>query len=102
MNNGCSAERYETTGRDKNLTARKIYMHVLLAVKAVSALTSVNILMNPFYILPWSGYLFPGFKAHSSQTERGSAIRPAIETLQKVNRSCGRARMASVHRTASP
>ncbi|MBW1925852.1 MAG: hypothetical protein JRI35_01435, partial [Deltaproteobacteria bacterium] len=26
---------------------------------------------------------------------RGSAIRPAIETLQKANRSCGRARMAT-------
>ena len=41
------------------------------------------------YIPPWSGYLFPGFKAHSSQTERGNAIRPAVETLQKANRSCG-------------
>ncbi|MBW1947711.1 MAG: hypothetical protein JRI33_07220 [Deltaproteobacteria bacterium] len=52
--------------------------------------------MNPLYPalkrLP-----FPGFKAHSSQTERGSAIRPAIEILQKANRSCGRARMATVH-----
>ena len=26
---------------------------------------------------------------------RGSAIRPAVETLQKANRSCGRARMAT-------
>jgi len=31
------------------------------------------------------------------KTERGSAIRPAIETLQKANRSCGRARTATVH-----
>jgi len=30
-------------------------------------------------------------------SRRGSAIRPAIETLQKANRSCGRARMATVH-----
>ncbi|MBW1926729.1 MAG: hypothetical protein JRI35_05975 [Deltaproteobacteria bacterium] len=29
------------------------------------------------------------------QTERGSAIRPAVETLQKANRSCGRARTAT-------
>ena len=29
--------------------------------------------VNPFYILPWSGYLFPGFKAHSSQT--GEAVQ---------------------------
>ena len=41
--------------------------------------------------------LFPGFKAHSLQTERGSVIRPAVETLQKADRFCGRARMATVH-----
>jgi len=54
----------------------------------------VNILMNLLYPalkrLPFSG-----FKAHSLQTERGSAIWPAIETLQKANRFCGKARMAT-------
>jgi len=41
--------------------------------------------------------LFSGFKAHSLQTERDSAIWSAIETLQKANRFCGRARTATVH-----
>jgi len=71
-------------------------MHVLLAVKAVSALTSVNILMNPLYPalerLPFSG-----FQSSLIADRRASAIRPAIETLQKANRSCGRARTATVH-----
>jgi len=78
MNNGCGAERYETTGRDKNLTAREIYMHVLLAVKAVSALTSVNILMNPLYPalkrLPFSGF-------------QGSLIARPKEAVQSGPRS---------------
>ena len=54
----------------------------------------VNILMNPLYPalkrLPFSG-----FQSSLIADRRGSAIRPAIETLQKVNRSCGRARMAT-------
>ncbi|PXF55107.1 MAG: hypothetical protein C4B57_04080, partial [Deltaproteobacteria bacterium] len=60
-------------------------------------MSAVNILMNPVISCLGAVCLFPGFKAHSLQTERGSAIRPAIETLQKANRSCGRARMATVH-----
>ena len=38
---------------------------------------------------------FFGFQSSLIADRRGSAIRPAIETLQKVNRSCGRARMAT-------
>jgi len=96
MNNGCGAERYETTGRDKNLTAREIYMHVLLAVKAVSALTSVNILMNPLY----------------PALERSAFCRVSKLTHRRPERQCnpardrnpakgrplqGRARTATVH-----
>ncbi|MBW1926087.1 MAG: hypothetical protein JRI35_02635, partial [Deltaproteobacteria bacterium] len=40
---------------------------------------------------------FSGFQSSLIADRRGSAIRPAIETLQKANRSCGRARMATVH-----
>ncbi|PXF53416.1 MAG: hypothetical protein C4B57_09555 [Deltaproteobacteria bacterium] len=47
------------------------------------------------YILPWSGYLFSGFQSSLIADRRGSAIWPAIETLQKANRFCGRARMAT-------
>ncbi|MBW1925900.1 MAG: hypothetical protein JRI35_01675, partial [Deltaproteobacteria bacterium] len=36
-----------------------------------------------------------GFQSSLIADRRGSAIRPAIETLQKANRSCGRARMAT-------
>ncbi|MBW1926600.1 MAG: hypothetical protein JRI35_05290, partial [Deltaproteobacteria bacterium] len=36
---------------------------------------------------------FSGFQSSLIADRRGSAIRPAIETLQKANRSCGRARM---------
>jgi len=39
--------------------------------------------------------LFPGFKAYSLQTERGSAIWSAIETRKKANRFCGRVLMAT-------
>ena len=50
--------------------------------------------MNPLYPalerLPFSG-----FQSSLIADRRGSAIRPAIETLQKANRSCGRARMAT-------
>ncbi|MBW1926586.1 MAG: hypothetical protein JRI35_05205 [Deltaproteobacteria bacterium] len=50
--------------------------------------------MNPLYPalkrLPFSE-----FQSSLIADRRGSAIRPAIETLQKVNRSCGRARMAT-------
>ncbi|PXF54795.1 MAG: hypothetical protein C4B57_05555 [Deltaproteobacteria bacterium] len=53
--------------------------------------------MNPLYSalerLPFSG-----FQSSLIANRRGSAIRPAVETLQKANRSCGRARMATVHR----
>ena len=56
----------------------------------------VSILMNPLYPalkrLPFSG-----FQSSLIADRRGSAIRPAIETLQKASRSCGRARMATVH-----
>jgi len=38
---------------------------------------------------------FSGFQSSLIADRRGSAIRPAIETLQKANRSCGRARMAT-------
>ena len=52
--------------------------------------------MNPLYPalerLPFSG-----FQSSLIADRRGSAIRPAIETLQKANRSCGRARTATVH-----
>ncbi|MBW1926015.1 MAG: hypothetical protein JRI35_02255 [Deltaproteobacteria bacterium] len=50
--------------------------------------------MNPLYPalkrLPFSG-----FQSSLIADRRGSAIRPAVETLQKANRSCGRARMAT-------
>jgi|GEM_PF-2506483 len=97
MNNGCGAERYETTGRDKNLTAREIYMHVLLAVKAVSALTSVNILMNPLYPalerLPFSG-----FQSSLIADRRGSAIWPATQNpVKRQTAPAAEARMATVH-----
>ncbi|MBW1927320.1 MAG: hypothetical protein JRI35_09055, partial [Deltaproteobacteria bacterium] len=36
-----------------------------------------------------------GFQSSLIADRRGSAIRPAVETLQKANRSCGRARMAT-------
>ena len=49
--------------------------------------------MNPLYPalerLPFSG-----FQSSLIADRRGSAIRPAVETLQKASRSCGRARMA--------
>ncbi|MBW1927019.1 MAG: hypothetical protein JRI35_07505, partial [Deltaproteobacteria bacterium] len=49
--------------------------------------------MNPLY--PALKRLsFSGFQSSLIADRRGSAIRPAIETLQKANRSCGRARMA--------
>ncbi|PXF55359.1 MAG: hypothetical protein C4B57_03705 [Deltaproteobacteria bacterium] len=54
---------------------------------------SVNPLYPALKRLPFSG-----FQSSLIADRRGSAIRPAIETLQKVNRSCGRARMATVHR----
>jgi len=38
---------------------------------------------------------FSGFQSSLIADRRGSAIRPAIETLQKANRSCGSARMAT-------
>jgi len=38
---------------------------------------------------------FSGFQSSLIADRRGGAIRPAIETLQKANRSCGRARMAT-------
>ncbi|MBW1927384.1 MAG: hypothetical protein JRI35_09410 [Deltaproteobacteria bacterium] len=45
--------------------------------------------MNPLYPalkrLPFSG-----FQSSLIADRRGSAIRPAVETLQKANRSCGR------------
>ncbi|PXF53743.1 MAG: hypothetical protein C4B57_09130 [Deltaproteobacteria bacterium] len=51
-------------------------------------------LVNPLYPalkrLPFSG-----FQSSLIADRRGSAIRPAVETLQKANRSCGRARMAT-------
>ncbi|RKX57766.1 MAG: hypothetical protein DRP28_06160, partial [Thermodesulfobacteriota bacterium] len=40
---------------------------------------------------------FSGFQSSLIADRRGSAIRPAIETLQKANRSCGRARTATVY-----
>gem|GEM_PF-2724876 len=57
--------------------------------KALNITQIVNILMNPLYPalerLPFSG-----FQSSLIADRRGSAIRPAIETLQKANRSCGR------------
>ncbi|MBW1927141.1 MAG: hypothetical protein JRI35_08135, partial [Deltaproteobacteria bacterium] len=38
---------------------------------------------------------FSGFQSSLIADRRGSAIRPAVETLQKANRSCGRVRMAT-------
>ena len=51
---------------------------------------SVNPLYPALKRLP-----FPGFQSSLIADRRGSAIRPAIETLQKANRSCGRARTAT-------
>jgi len=51
---------------------------------------SVNPLYPALKRLPFSG-----FQSSLIADRRGSAIRPAIETLQKANRSCGRARMAT-------
>ncbi|MBW1925930.1 MAG: hypothetical protein JRI35_01825 [Deltaproteobacteria bacterium] len=58
--------------------------------------------MNPLYPalkrLPFSG-----FQSSLIADRRGNAIRPAVETLQKANRSCGRARMSiSKWTTGSP
>jgi len=53
---------------------------------------SVNPLYPALKRLP-----FFGFQSSLIADRRGSAIRSAIETLQKANRSCGRARMATVH-----
>ncbi|MBW1926401.1 MAG: hypothetical protein JRI35_04260 [Deltaproteobacteria bacterium] len=50
--------------------------------------------MNPLYPalkrLPFSG-----FQSLLIADRRGTAIRPAIETLQKANRFCGRVLMAT-------
>ncbi|MBW1926395.1 MAG: hypothetical protein JRI35_04230 [Deltaproteobacteria bacterium] len=50
--------------------------------------------MNPLYPalkrLPFSG-----FQSSLIADRRGGAIRPAVETLQKANRSCDRVRMAT-------
>ena len=54
---------------------------------------SVNPLYPALERLPFSG-----FQSLLVANRRASAIRPAIETLQKANRSCGRAQMATVHR----
>ena len=51
---------------------------------------SVNPLYPALKRLPFSG-----FQSSLIADRRGSAIRPAVETLQKANRSCGRARMAT-------
>ena len=51
---------------------------------------SVNPLHPALERLPFSG-----FQSSLIADRRGSAIWPAIETLQKANRSCGRARMAT-------
>ncbi|MBW1926069.1 MAG: hypothetical protein JRI35_02545 [Deltaproteobacteria bacterium] len=51
---------------------------------------SVNPLYPALERLPFSG-----FQSSLIADRRGSAIRPAFETLQKANRSCGRARMAT-------
>ncbi|MBW1925951.1 MAG: hypothetical protein JRI35_01930, partial [Deltaproteobacteria bacterium] len=50
--------------------------------------------MNPLYSA-LKRLLFSGFQSSLIADRRGSAIRPAIETLQKANRSCGRARTAT-------
>ncbi|MBW1926537.1 MAG: hypothetical protein JRI35_04955 [Deltaproteobacteria bacterium] len=51
--------------------------------------------MNPLYPA-LERLLFSGFQSSLIVDRRGSAIRPAVETLQKANRSCGRARMATL------
>ncbi|MBW1926787.1 MAG: hypothetical protein JRI35_06310, partial [Deltaproteobacteria bacterium] len=50
----------------------------------------VNPLYSAFERLPFSG-----FQSSLITDRRGSAIRPAVETLQKANRFCGRAWMAT-------
>jgi len=57
-------------------------------------------IMNKYSVNPLSALErlpFSGFQSSLIADRRGSAIWPAIETLQKANRSCGRARMATVH-----
>jgi len=51
---------------------------------------SVNLLYPALKRLPFSG-----FQSSLIADRRGSAIRPAVETLQKANRSCGRVLMAT-------
>ncbi|MBW1927039.1 MAG: hypothetical protein JRI35_07610 [Deltaproteobacteria bacterium] len=53
--------------------------------------------MSPLYPA-LKRFAFFGFQSSLVANRRASAIWPAIETLQKANRSCGRARMATVHR----
>jgi len=57
-------------------------------------------IINKYSVNPLSALKrlpFSGFQSSLIADRRGSAIRPAVETLQKANRSCGRARMATVH-----
>ncbi|PXF55807.1 MAG: hypothetical protein C4B57_02050 [Deltaproteobacteria bacterium] len=57
-------------------------------------------IINKYSVNPLSALKrlpFSGFQSSLIADRRGSAIRPAIETLQKANRSCGRARTATVH-----
>ena len=56
--------------------------------------------MNPLYPalerLPFSG-----FQSSLIADRRGSAIRPAIETLQKANRFCGKEQIATPRRSGT-
>ena len=69
---------------------RTFYSISIIIIMKISRKYPVNPLYPALKRLP-----FPGFQSSLIADRRGSAIRPAIETLQKANRSCGRTRMAT-------
>ena len=69
---------------------RTFYSISIIIIMKISRKYPVNPLYPALKRLPFSG-----FQSSLIAGRRGSAIRPAIETLQKANRSCGRVRMAT-------
>ena len=69
---------------------RTFYSISIIIIMKISRKYPVNPLYPALKRLPFSG-----LQSSLIADRRGSAIRPAIETLQKANRSCGRARTAT-------
>jgi len=69
---------------------RTFYSISIIIIMKISRKYPVNPSYPALERLPFSG-----FQSSLIADRRGSAIRPAIETLQKANRSCGRARMST-------